>query len=91
MSSLASTHDPSMRHESFVKPMIETSAIEKFLMCSSLRDPASVEDEDQVGFANRAQPMCNHDAGSIGEQPLERSLNADFGECINGAGRFVEN
>ncbi len=44
-------------------------------MRAALDDPAVLEHQDQVGVADRAQAVGDHDAGAAGEQRRQRGLD----------------
>ena len=49
-----------------------------------------LEDDDQVGVADRREPVRDHEGGAAGEQPPERLLDLALGADVDRRGRLVE-
>ncbi len=55
-----------------------------------LDDPPVVEHDDQVGAADRGQPVRDDERGSSGEQQAKPVLDAPLGSDVDRRGRLVE-
>ena len=53
-------------------------------------DPAVVEDDDQVGAADRREPVRDDERRPSREEPAQAALDAPLGADVDRRGRFVE-
>ena len=59
-------------------------------MRALLDDHTVLEDDDQVGVADRRQPVRDHERGAVGEQRAERALDPPLRADVDRRGRLVE-
>src|SRR3954470_9388370 len=69
---------------------VHAFGLQELVVRAALDDAAGVDDEDQVGVADRAQAMGDDDAGAPGEQRAERALDDALGARVDVGGRLVE-
>src|SRR6266480_111399 len=74
-----------------IERRIEAAFCQQFLVCSLLDDPAVLEDDDQVGIANRRQPVGDDEGCSPGEQQPQRPLDLALGADVDRGGGLVQN
>ncbi len=60
-------------------------------MSATFDDAALIEDEDKVGFADRAESMGYNKRSPALEESFEGALEARFGNTVDGARGFVQN
>src|SRR3954447_789884 len=59
-------------------------------VCALLHDAAPVEEDDEVGFLDRAQPVGDQDHGLARQGGAEALLDGPLGGGVEVAGRLVE-
>ncbi len=59
-------------------------------MAAALDDLAGLDHQDQICVLDRAQAVCDDDAGASTQQPAERYLDPLLGARVDAAGRLVE-
>ena len=73
-----------------VELVVEALLREQLVVRSLLDQLAVVQDEDQVGVADRGQPVGDHERGAALHQVLERVEDHGLGLGVDRGGRLVE-
>src|SRR3954466_720400 len=69
---------------------VEALPPEQLVVGALLDDPAVLEHDDQVGVADRREPVGDDEGGSVGEEDAERVLDLAFGADVDRGRRLVE-
>ena len=67
---------PRARHQLVVRPLLDDAAV--------------LEDDDQVGVADRREPVRDHEGRAAREQRRSALLDPPLGADVDGRGRLVE-
>ena len=70
--------------------MVEAFLLHQLIMCASFYNGSIFNNKNEIGIANRAQAMRDHEAGAPLHQSVHRGLNAHLGSCIHAARRFIQ-
>jgi len=74
-----------------VEPRVEAAEGEEFVVGAALGDHAVLDGEDDVGVADRRQPVRDGDRGAVLDEGLERPLYDALTFRVERRGRLVEN
>src|SRR5689334_2698382 len=69
---------------------VPSAAGEQFGVCAALRDAAVLDDEDDVGGADRREPVSDHYRRPSAQRLGERLLNSGFGCGVQRGGGLVQ-
>lgn len=73
-----------------VQPRVNAAGTDERIVRPAFDNPALIENEEEVRFANRAKAMRDYESGAAAKEKFERALQARFSHAVNGAGGFVE-
>ena len=73
-----------------VEARVEPAARDQLLVRALLDDLAVLEHDDQVGVADRREPVRDHERRAAGEQTPQRPLDLALGADVDGRRRLVE-
>ena len=76
--------------KTFVEAGVGAAGLDQFIVRAAFDDVAVVEDQDEVGVADCAQAVSDHETGAAVEQYGQCALQTLLGLRVDGTGRLVE-
>src|SRR4051795_2561562 len=73
-----------------VQRQVEAACREQLVVRALLDDPAVLQDDDQVGVADRREPVGDDEGRAAVQKPPQRALDLSFRADVDGARRLVE-
>src|SRR5262249_12064516 len=73
-----------------VELRVEAARRDELVVPAALDDAATVDDEDDIGVADRREPVRDDHAGPGGQERAQRLLDGQLGARVDVRGRLVE-